>query len=151
MTLEASNVDEFSKSMIDIKFNEFLTTLFRLNLLKKQDENDLKIGSDRFSEIIGYINQNIQSQITLNELANIVHMDSIYFLKQFKKVTGTTPMAYVRNARISQAKNLLLHSDMNITQISLAVGFQSIHHFSSAFKKIVGVSPAVFKEKNLNK
>lgn len=58
---------------------------------------------------------------------------------------GITPMNYLRNIRINQAKKLLLHSDMNITQISAAVGFQTIHHFTSTFKKLVGVSPSEYK------
>ena len=54
-------------------------------------------------------------------------------------------MDYLRTLRINKAKKLLVNSDMNITQISNAVGFQTIHHFTAVFKKIVGKTPTEYK------
>ena len=76
----------------------------------------------------------------LETLAEIMHMEKSYFLRQFKKSTGKTPMAYVKTLKIEIAKELIENSDMNITQISEFLGFSSIHHFSNAFKKITGKS-----------
>lgn len=143
---ETAAKDTYYKNMVIIKFYELITLLFRCASYRENHKSTDKKPSDKFSMVISYINKNLQSEITLQTLSGIVHMESIYFLKQFKQVTGSTPMAYVRNVRINKAKTLLLHSDMNITQISAAVGFLSIHHFSSAFKKITGMSPAAFKE-----
>ena len=144
---ESVNKDLYYKELILIKFYELITLLFRAGERQQKNESGQSKSSDKFSNVLSYINKNLQNEISLQTLADIVHMDSIYFLKQFKQVTGNTPMAYVRNVRINKAKNLLLHSDMNVTQISAAVGFLSVHHFSSAFKKITGFSPAQFKIK----
>lgn len=148
MVYEAEHGDKYSNMMMEIKFHEMMTTLFRsndkLNISRKGESKN-----NRFSEIFAYINKNLQNQITLKDLADIVHMDSVYFLKQFKIITGTTPMSYVRNARIERAKKLLDNSDMNITQISSSVGFSSVHHFSNTFKKTVGCSPVRYKEREI--
>lgn len=143
---ESTIKDIHYKNLIIIKFYELIILLFRCAYHHQADKSVEEKSSDKFSKVISYINKNLQNEITLQTLADIVHMESIYFLKQFKNATGNTPMAYVRNVRINKAKTLLLHSDMNITQISAAVGFLSVHHFSSTFKKMTGLSPAAFKE-----
>ncbi len=143
---EFAKKDSYSDVLIQYRFYEILTLLFRCNETQRDTEPNDKKQPDKFSEVFTYINRNLQKPLTLAELAQIVHMESIYFLKQFKKATGTPPMTYVRNVRISTAKNLLLHSDMNITQISSAVGFLTVHHFSSCFKKYAGCSPAEYKK-----
>ena len=56
-----------------------------------------------------------------------------------------TPMEFIRCKRIETAKDLLLFSDMNITQIAYSTGFKSIHHFSNTFFKYTGIRPNQFK------
>ena len=78
--------------------------------------------------------------------AYLAHMEKIYFLKKFKSEVGTTPVNYLRRLRINQSKKLLINSEFNITQIACTVGFQSVHHFSNVFKKLVGMSPSEYKK-----
>ena len=105
--------------------------------------------SDDLSRVLDYIFENVQNNITLQDLANICCLEKTYFLKKFKTLTGYTPMAYVRKEKIKKAKELLIYSDMNITQISEAVGFESIHHFSNVFSKATGMSPNKFKKEHM--
>lgn len=145
---ETTTKDLYYSDIIGIKFYELVTLLFRYSEHQRNDSPDNTPSSDKFAPVINYINQHLQEQITLQTLADTVHMESIYFLKQFKQTTGNTPMNYVRNIRISRAKNLLIHSDMNITQISAAIGFMTVHHFSSTFKTITGFSPSEYRNNN---
>lgn len=123
------------------------------NLLNEEKENDEDSHdnsqyTDDISKIKSYIKNNIDNDITLQELSDVINLEKTYFVKKFKNATGITPMQYVRDAKLTKAKKLLLYSDMNITQISEMLSFSSIHRFSEFFLKEVGVSPQRYKKNN---
>lgn len=93
-----------------------------------------------------YVRKNLSREITLSDLATQVSLEKIYFSKKFKALTGLSPMEYVRQERIEKAKELIVFSDMNITQISQALGFQSLQHLSNTFMKVAGCSPRQYKQ-----
>ena len=135
--------------MLDLKLDELLILILRCS-----EDTPERTGinfSKKFADVLFYMEQHLSEEISLQMLADVAHLEKIYFLKQFRAEMKLTPMAYLRNMRISESKKLLLHSDMNITQISAAVGFPDVHHFSSCFKRLVGQSPKKFKEKAENK
>jgi len=66
--------------------------------------------------------------------------------RELREETGYSTMELVTLYRIEKAKSLLIHSNMNITQIALDCGFKTSQYFSSVFRKWVGVSPMCFKE-----
>ena len=146
--------DSFSETVSGLLMQELFAYLLRVATggreetkpIRKQETT--KTGDD-LSRVLDYIFENVQNNITLQDLANICCLEKTYFLKKFKMLTGYTPMAYVRKEKIKKAKELLIYSDMNITQISEAVGFESIHHFSNVFSKATGVSPNRFKKEHM--
>ena len=109
-------------------------------------ESEGEQALDDISKIKIYIKNNIDNDITLTELAEIANLEKTYFVKKFKKATGMTPMQYVRDMKLTRAKKFLLYSDMNITQISEAMSFSSIHRFSEFFLKETGMSPQQFRK-----
>ena len=111
----------------------------------KNSENDGEQPFDDIEKIKVYIKNNIDSNITLSELADIANLEKTYFVKKFKKATQMSPMQYVRKMRLIRAKKFLLYSDMNITQISEAMSFSSIHRFSEFILKETGMSPQQLK------
>lgn len=140
---ETMNAEPYYKERIDIRFSELLLLIMRG---RERTRAGHSIDySEKYAEVLSYMQRHISEPISLRTLADVCHTERIYFLKRFKAEMGITPMNYLRNIRINQAKKLLEHSDMNITQISAAVGFQTIHHFTSTFKKLVGVSPSEYK------
>ena len=140
---EMQNMDIYYEKVVESKLEQLVLVLRRCN----ENKNNKKTTtySQKFSEVLFYMNQNLAKEIDLKALADIAHMEKIYFLKSFKSEIGTTPMDYLRKLRINRAKKLLANSDMNITQISNAVGFQTIHHFTGVFKKMTGKSPSEYK------
>jgi AraC-like DNA-binding protein len=142
---EMMNAEPYYKERIGIRFSEILLLIARQREPRTAEQHiDY---SERLAPILFYMQRNIREQITLKKLADVAHCERIYFLKRFKSEMGMPPMNYLRNLRINEAKKLLRYSDMNITQISSAVGFQTIHHFTAAFKRIVGLSPSEYKSK----
>lgn len=142
---ECINKKVYFEDIVSANMQEIFAHLKRASLI--QHDNNLD-NSKEFYEVIEYINENLYKDITLQELADILCLEKTYFLKKFKKIMGVTPMLYTRNMRVERAKELLKYSDMNITQISEAVGFFSIHHFSKHFSKSTGMSPSKFKKEN---
>ncbi len=89
-----------------------------------------------------YIEQNLDRNITLEELAARVNLNKTYFVKRFKIMWGISPMKFIGNLRIEKAKQLLLKGNLSVQQIADAAGFNSLHYFSRAFKQSEGVSPS---------
>lgn len=85
---------------------------------------------------------------TLATLAAASGYTPSYFCTLYQKMYGITPIDELLQYRIIIAKEELIKRELSVTEISRKCGFSSIHHFSRYFKKYVGVSPAVFSQKN---
>jgi AraC-like DNA-binding protein len=78
-------------------------------------------------------------------MARAAHASPSHFARQFRRAFGETPYAYLMTRRIERAKALLRGSDLSVTEISLAVGCQSLGSFSARFHEIVGMSPRAYR------
>lgn len=96
-------------------------------------------------DVSKHIHKNLSHKITLTELAEIAKMSPKYFCTFFKKQTGHTPFEFVLSARIIYACKLLEDKEHNITDISLACGFESPSYFTKMFKKQMSVSPREYR------
>lgn len=98
-----------------------------------------------------YINQHYTDHLTLKVLADVSHGSPYHLHRIFKRVTGITPMEYIQNYRIDQAKELLMHSRLPISDVGLRVGIENTAYFITLFKKKLGVTPLTYRERNLEK
>ncbi len=85
--------------------------------------------------------------ISLDEIAQAMHVSTFYFCKMFKRATGLTFTDYLGRVRVEKAKNLLLNPHLRVSEIAYTVGFQSLTHFNRVFRKIAGEAPTDFREK----
>lgn len=97
-----------------------------------------------FQQVIDYINEHIEQNLSLAELANVVQLSSYHFAHLFKQTTGVSPHQYHIRCRIQRAKQLLLTKKMTIAQVAHAVGFASQGHLNYHFKRLVGMTPKAF-------
>jgi AraC family transcriptional regulator len=95
-------------------------------------------------QVIDYIHEYLDRDLTLMKLAAIAHMSPSYFSRLFKQSTGLSPHQYVIRCRIDRAKQLLLQRKVSITEIAYHLGFTHQSHFSHHFKRLVGSSPKAF-------
>ena len=86
--------------------------------------------------------------ISLDEIAQAMHVSTFYFCKMFKKATGLTFTDYLGRVRVEKAKNLLLNPHLRVSEIAYTVGFQSLTHFNRVFRKVAGEAPTDFREKS---
>lgn len=97
--------------------------------------------SDTMDEVCGYIRTNFSEDITLTELAGMAHLNKSYFVREFKKRVGTTPVGYLINIRLEHAKTLLQETGYPVKAVAGLCGYKDPSFFSSYFKKRFGLTP----------
>ncbi len=96
-------------------------------------------------EAMRYVEANCTQPLTLERVAEQVHLNSSYFSTIFKKEAGQKFSDYLTSCRINEAKRLLRESSLRIAQICFAVGYNDIKHFSKIFTKSVGIKPSAYR------
>lgn len=97
------------------------------------------------SAIVEYLSDSLDTEITLDALAELADMPVGVFIQAFRKTFHTTPYQFVLDRRIARAKTLLLTTTQTVTEVAAAVGFATPNHFATAFKRRVGVSPRTYR------
>jgi AraC family transcriptional regulator len=95
---------------------------------------------DRIERIVEYLNQQVESTLSLHELAQIAGISPFHFHRVYRAVTGETPFGTVRRLRMLRALILLRDTERTVTDIAFDVGFESSQAFSRVFKTTVGCS-----------
>jgi AraC family transcriptional regulator len=85
--------------------------------------------------------QQIGEPITIKELSRKVAMNECYLKKGFKEMFGATIFEFYQSQRMEHAKYLLYEKGLSVTEVSMMLGYSSISHFSTAFKKHTGLKP----------
>lgn len=97
-----------------------------------------------------YIDNNYHLAIDLDNIADEACFSKFHFIRLFKRIYGHTPHQYLMATRIHQAR-LQLRNGLNVAEACYAVGFESISSFTGLFKKLTGMTPAVYQAAELRK
>jgi RpiB/LacA/LacB family sugar-phosphate isomerase len=100
----------------------------------------------RLQRVLEYVKENIEKDLSVAEMAQVVGMSQYYFSKLFKMSTGTTPHQYVMRQRVERAQELLREGNTALVEIATHVGFETQSHFTSVFRRLVGITPKKFRE-----
>jgi len=92
-----------------------------------------------------FIEQHSGEELSLSRVAKAVNIHPNYLSEKFKHVTGINFVEYVSRTRFQRAHDLLQNSDLPVTEIAFAAGFQSLSQFNRVFKKLSGKSPSEFR------
>ena len=98
-------------------------------------------NSEVIEQTLKYINGNLTSDLSLNTLSERSNFSPVYFHKLFKASTGKNLREYVEEQRIKKSIELLISTEMTLTQIAYECGFSSQSYFSYAFKRHMGTTP----------
>ncbi|MGI6585437.1 MAG: helix-turn-helix transcriptional regulator [Lutisporaceae bacterium] len=115
------------------------------NNLRSKPQNTLKYKKENIKKVIDYMNENYYSNISCDEMSELIQTNKFIFIRSFKAETGRTPYEYLLNLKIEKAKKMLKSNEYTVTEISMMCGFSSHSHFTSTFKKKVGISPTEYK------
>jgi len=105
-------------------------------------------NEDVMKNAIKYIHEHLSGEIKLKKVAEVVHLNSQYFSRYFKKETGLTFTYYVTKLRIEKAKNLLIQTNQPMYRIAIEAGFTDAAYFSKVFYKLEQTTPYQYKKQN---
>lgn len=101
-------------------------------------------------EICTFMKERIYGKMDLDDLTEQFHFGKSFLCEQFKKHTGTSPINYYIDLKLSEAKRLLREDDLTVSEIAEMLGFESPEYFSRCFKKRTGHSPREFRKMLIN-
>jgi len=100
--------------------------------------------------VIQHIQANLETLIRVDDMANLTRLSTSYFFRAFKRSFGMSPHAYVIVIRLERARDLLVQSDDQMTEIAAACGFADQAHFSRVFRRELGCAPGAWRREHRN-
>ncbi len=98
-----------------------------------------------------FMDASLEQPLTIAEIAQVAWFSPYHFLRLFKQAFGETPHQYLIRRRLDRAQSLLIHSDMPVTEICYAIGFESLGSFSGLFHRQIGQTPMQFRRETRNR
>lgn len=130
-------IDSLTTTLVNHLLRHY-STQKKISLLTSQG-----LSKRQLKQVIEYVDQHLDQNLTLATLAAIAHISPSYFSTLFKQSTGLAPHQYVIHCRINRAKQLLLQGT-SVAEVALNLGFSHQSHLSRHFKRLVGVTPKAF-------
>lgn len=93
-----------------------------------------------------YMDIHYAEGISVERVSEYVGVNRTHFTKQFHKIYGTTPIQYIQNLKMNEAKLLLEQTSYTLSEIASSIGFPDLFSFSKAFKKHSGISPTQYRK-----
>lgn len=97
--------------------------------------------STQILNIITWMKKNFSQVIEINELADRAHMSASSFRQHFKALTGSSPLQYLKNLRLQEARDQMLLNGLDASQASGVVGYESASQFSREYSRLFGLPP----------
>ncbi|MFB5660969.1 helix-turn-helix domain-containing protein [Alteribacillus sp. HJP-4] len=140
--------DPISGYRMQIAFLDLLAHLY--SFCRKPLEDNKEVLSEKeknVQKVISFIERRYQEELTLEYIAQELHLSKFYLSKIFREVTGLTIFNYLYQKRINQARvEFLISEDISMTEVCYKLGFKYPSHFSKVFKSITGLTPQEYKK-----
>lgn len=133
-----------------------ISELMALSLFEKKEadfsgelfcERHKRMNQERVEEIIEELRKRLDTPLNLQALGKAVGCSPTYLSRIFSETMGTTLARYFREMRMEKAAQLLLEGKMNVTEVALEVGYNSMSHFAKAFTSEMGCTPSQFTKR----
>lgn len=149
MLNEYNQQDRFSDINIRNCMQQLIIFLIRYKQYKNNEyAPNINMNDSLMQEAARYIRVNYRKNISLEDVAEHVNISPTYFSKKFKASTGFGYREYLINVRLQQACDLLLETNMSITEIALECGFNDSNYFGDVFRRAKGLSPLKYRKNN---
>ena len=103
------------------------------------------LGKSDLARVLAYIHECLTEDLTLDELAAVVHLSPYHFARLFKQSLGVPPHEYVIRQRVEKAKGLLRSGRLTVGEVAQAVGFSDHSKLARHFKRLTGLTPLRFR------
>lgn len=103
-------------------------------------------GENTIEQAVLFIKDNLDQNLTRNDVASAVHLNPEYFSRLFKKQTGYTVADFIFREKMKMARELLKIDGFSISMIAVKVGYSNFSHFTQLFKKVYGMTPNEYRK-----
>lgn len=148
--LADSVILKISKILSDnegLKYARLASALIELFRIGLSSGINTEQNSSKISDIISYVSDNALTKITIDTICENCHISKYHLCRIFKEHIGITIGDFIKNRRLSEAKQLLADTELSITKISYLCCFSDSSFFSKTFSKEFGISPTDFRAK----
>ncbi len=143
---ELDQKDKALGSVCDLLANALLNLVYAKLRRRRETNERLHENNEEFIQhITRYLDEHYREPLTLQELGKQFFISQHYLSHIFKDETGLSPMKYVLYRKIGESQNLLMNTPLSIGEISHQLGFNDNCHFSTTFKKYIGLTPTQYR------
>ncbi|RED61777.1 helix-turn-helix transcriptional regulator [Cohnella lupini] len=143
ITSELERRDDAYQLVVKHKMELLFALLARRFLPRKlAEKRPTTRNAEPFKPLVEHIRKHYDEPLSIEQAARMVNLNPYYFCKIFKKLTGRTFVDYVNGHRMNEAERMLLHSDLNVTEIAERVGCGNANYFTKLYKKYKGMPPS---------
>ena len=142
------------KGMCDALLLEALTLMARSQDPANKEKEGIVVGSDNerdlppvIKAVNEYVWQHLHTGFTLSELAKGCGYNQDYLYRAIRRRYGMSAIAYVNQLRFEQAKRLIEHTELSLSEIAWNLGFESVQYFSKFFRQKAGMPPSEYLAK----
>ncbi len=101
--------------------------------------------------VVGYIKNNIEKNISIDELAAKVFLSKDHLIRLFKQELGTTPLKYINQRKIERAQLMLVTQDIPVKAIAIKLSLDNYSYFNRLFKQLTGMTPNEYRKMHQQK
>ncbi len=150
-------IQETSNNKIASRFaTENLTNLIAVSFIRQLKSNISGLTEEKrycekenINRVIAYFHEEYYRDFSLKDVAKVANLSPYYFIRTFKLITGKTPYDFLLDIKIEKSIKYLKKDIYTLTEIGLKCGFNNLEHFSSAFKRKVGILPSQFRKNSI--
>jgi len=143
-SIEMQSKDNLQIDMLQMMLKRYLILCTRLFKTQAHYPNE-KIESDIIREFNFLVEQHFKTKHSVAEYAELLNKSPKTLSNIFSKISSKTPLQYIQERKMLEARRLLRYSDLQIQEVAYEIGYDDIQTFSRFFKKQEGVSPSEFK------
>ncbi len=107
---------------------------------------DEALDACKLNKVKDFIEDQLHEDLSISDMAAVVHMSQFHFARAFKTTTGTSPHRYLILRRMERAKVLLKVTKISIAEIAYGLGFANQSHFIAQFRKAIGTTPKSYRD-----
>ncbi|MEL6580332.1 MAG: AraC family transcriptional regulator [Cyanobacteria bacterium J06621_12] len=138
---------KYDRRYVESLFNALLMHLLRHYCVKENqfEPSNGGLPSHKLKQALQYIHQNLDGNIKINDIAMLLGISQYYFCRLFRESTGIAPYRYVIQQRVSKAKQLIEEDKLSLLDVAIECGFSSQSQMTHHFRRLVGVTPKVYR------
>jgi AraC-like DNA-binding protein len=136
-------LEDGTRKMASFFLIQLLGIVYASALISKRTQSKKE---EIINKILAHIHQNFNETIDFQEQSNTHNVSYVWFRKAFKEILGTSPTQYQLMLKVRKAEQMIKDSNLTLTEIAYATGFESVFYFSKLFKQKMGYNASAIRK-----